>query len=264
MSSSHLRRTPVRLPRRESTWAWPVLMLLGFAALAPAADVPPPAPGDIRVLVTAALETTLSSQMNGTLGDLHASLGTRVEKRALLAQFDCAEAQARAKVAVAELGMARQSLTAKQGMRKLNAVGDVEVAQAETDVEKATGARSLAVTQAGYCQVRAPFAARIAKVYVKPFQTVAEGTPLFDLVSDGDLKIRLNVPSPWLARLKEDMPIQVRLLETGKTYPAHISAINARVDAVAQTIELEARFDEAHADVRPGMSGVAQLPGPPP
>jgi multidrug efflux pump subunit AcrA (membrane-fusion protein) len=112
--------------------------------------------------------------------------------------------------------------------------------------------------------VRAPFAARIAKVYVKPFQTVAEGTPLFDLVSDGDLKIRLNVPSPWLARLKEDMPIQVRLLETGKTYPAHISAINARVDAVAQTIELEARFDEAHADVRPGMSGVAQLPGTPP
>ena len=239
------------------------LALLCFAG-APAtlaAEATPPGPDDIRVLVTSALETTLSSQMNGTLGELHASLGERVAKRALLAQFACAEAQARAKVAVAELGMARQSLAAKQGMRRLNAVGDVEVAQAETEVQKADGARSLDTTQAGYCQVRAPFAARIAKVYVKPFQTVAEGTPLFDLVSDGDLKIRLNVPSPWLARLKEDMPVQVRLLETGKTYQAHISAINARVDAVAQTVELEARFDQAHAEVRPGMSGIAELPG---
>ncbi|UPG95556.1 efflux RND transporter periplasmic adaptor subunit [Luteibacter aegosomatissinici] len=254
----------MRPPRHEAGRLAVVAVLAVVSPCAVAADAPPPSPGDIRVLVTAALETTLSSQMAGTLGDLRTSLGTRVERRALLAQFDCAEAQARAKVAVAELGMARQNLTAKQGMRKLNAVGDVEVAQAETDVEKATGARSLATTQAGYCQVRAPFAARIAKVYVKPFQTVAEGTPLFDLVSDGDLKIRLNVPSPWLARLKEDLPIHVRLLETGKTYPAHISAINARVDAVAQTIELEARFDEPHAEVRPGMSGVAQLPGTPP
>jgi Multidrug resistance efflux pump len=238
-------------------------VLLASAPAALAADVTPPGPDDIRVLVTSALETTLSSQMSGTLGELHASLGERVDKRALLAQFACAEAQARAKVAVAELGMAQQSLAAKQGMRRLNAVGDVEVAQAETEVSKAAGARSLAVTQAGYCQVRAPFAARIAKVYVKPFQTVSEGTPLFDLVSDGDLKIRLNVPSPWLARLKEAMPVDVRLLETGKTYRAHISAINARVDAVAQTIELEARFDEAHAEVRPGMSGIAHLPGVP-
>lgn len=247
-------------PERVRTAAGCVALVVTMSCIA-GTDATGPAPGDIRVLVAAELETTLSSQMSGTLGGLHAALGEQVARRALLAQFDCAEAQARAKVAVAELGMARQNVAAKQSMRKLNAVGDIEVAQAETEMEKAVGARSLAVTQAGYCQVRAPFGARIAKVYVKPYQTVAAGTPLFDLVSDGDLKVRLNVPSQWMARLKKDMPIEIRIFETGRTYPAHISAINARVDAVAQSIELEARFDQAHTEVRPGMSGVARLPG---
>lgn len=218
-------------------------------------------PSDIRVLLAADLETTLSSQMNGTLGDLHASLGEKVAKHALLVQLDCSEAQARAKVAGAELVMARQNLQAKQSLRKLNAVGDIEVSQASTEVQKASGARSLAVTQAGYCQVRAPFAARVAKVYAKPYQTVAAGAPLFDLVSDGNLKIRLNVPSHLLRELKPDMPLKVRINETGQTYAAHVSAVNARVDAVAQTVELEARFDTEHPELMAGMSGIALLPG---
>lgn len=216
--------------------------------------------GPIRVLLSANLETTLSSQMGGTLGELNAALGQQVEKGALLAQFDCREAQARAKVADAELTMARQNLDAKRNLRKLDAVGDLEVAMASTEVQKAEGARSMAQSQSSYCQVLAPFPGRIAKVHAKPYQTVASGTPLFDLVSDGQLKVRLNVPSNLLPHLQAQMPLEVRIHETGKLYPAHISAINARVDAVAQTIELEARLDAEHAELRAGMSGIARLP----
>ncbi|MGF6691826.1 membrane fusion protein (multidrug efflux system) [Metapseudomonas resinovorans] len=217
-------------------------------------------PGAIRVLLAADLETTLSSQMNGTLGELKASLGQQVAKNALLAQLNCEEAQARAKVAVAELTMARQNLDAKRNLRKLDAVGDLEVAMANTEVQKAEGARSLAQAQSGYCQVLAPFSGRVAKVHVKPYQTVAAGTPLFDLVSDGALKVRLNVPSNLLPQLKPGQPLEVNILETGKAYAAHISAINSRVDAVAQTVELEARLDAEHPELIAGMSGTARFP----
>ena len=145
--------------------------------------------------------------------------------------------------------MARQNLDAKKSLRELKAVGDIEVSMATTEVEKATGARTLAVTQAGYCAVRAPFAARIAKVYVKSYQTVSAGTPMFDLVSDGALKVRLNVPSTLLGRLQPGQPFNVTIHETGKTYPAHVSAINARVDAVAQTVELEAQARRASTPI---------------
>lgn len=95
-------------------------------------------PGTIRVLLVAGLETTLSSQMSGTLGEFKASLGQTVAKDAVLARFDCAEAQARSRVAAAELTMARQNLDAKRNLRKLDAVGDLEVAMANTELQKPT------------------------------------------------------------------------------------------------------------------------------
>jgi multidrug efflux pump subunit AcrA (membrane-fusion protein) len=100
----------------------------------------------------------------------------------------------------------------------------------------------------------------VAKVYVKPYQTVQAGAPLFDLVSDGALKVRLNVPSTLLPQLKPGMPVEVEIHETGKRYPAKVSAINARVDAVAQTVELEARLDAAYPELIAGMSGTARFP----
>lgn len=236
--------------------AWLPAAFAGDAAATAVDD-----PGAIRVLLVADLETTLSSQMNGTLGALKTSLGEQVNKDALLAQLNCVEVQARARVAAAELNMARQNLAAKRNLRKLDAAGELEVAMASTEVEKADGALTLARAQASYCQVQAPFAGRIAKVYVKPYQTVQVGAPLFDLVSDGALKVRLNVPSNLLAGLKPGMPLQVSIHETGKDYPARVSAINARVDAVAQTVELEARLDQAYPELIAGMSGTARFPG---
>ncbi|MBS0455060.1 MAG: HlyD family efflux transporter periplasmic adaptor subunit [Proteobacteria bacterium] len=257
-------------PATFSRIRWALALCLGLVAAWPAvaqqgapAQQPVPAaidPSAIRVLLVAELETTLSAQMNGTLGDLKASLGKQVPKGALLVQLQCNEAQARANVAEAELVQARQNLDAKRAMRDLNAVGDIEVSLANTELQKAIGSRALAVTQAGYCFVRVPFAARIAKVYVKPFQTVSSGAPLFDVVSDSALKVRLNVPSAMLKQLKPGQPFKVSILETGKTYPAKVTAINARVDAVAQTVELEARLDEAYPELIAGMSGVARFP----
>lgn len=254
------------MPRRKPYLLLPLCLMLLQPALAD--DAPgglPPLPdnqdpGAIRVLLVSNLETTLSAQMNGTLGALKASLGDKVAKDAELAQLNCVEVNARAKVAAAELSMARTNLAAKQNLRKLDAVGDLEVAMANTEVQKADGALTLARAQAGYCLVDAPFSGRIAKVYVKPYQTVTAGTPLFDLVSDGALKVRLNVPSSMLPSLRPDMPLEVDIHETGKHYPAKVSVINARVDAVAQTVELEAKLDASYPELIAGMSGVARFP----
>ncbi|MCW2271378.1 multidrug resistance protein MdtN [compost metagenome] len=256
------------MPNRACESAVMILLSLATALPAWAEDapqathVPPPLDeaATIRVLLAPELETTLSSQMAGTLTELRGSFGQRVAKSAPLARFNCSEAQARAKVAAAELAMARQNLDAKKSLRKLDAVGDLEVSMANTEVQKADGAQAMAAAQSSYCQVLAPFAGRVAKVHVKPYQTVSAGTPLFDLVSDGDLKVRLNVPSTRLKHLKPGMPLEVNIVETGKQYPAHISVINARVDAVAQTVELEAQLDNKYPELIAGMSGTARFP----
>jgi RND family efflux transporter MFP subunit len=136
----------------------------------------------------------------------------------------------------------------------------MEVSMAVAAVDKAKAAVSLGRSQLAYCHVNAPFAGRIARVYVKQHQGVNVGAPLVDLVSDGPLKLRLNVPSIYLRQLKQGTVFEVTINETGRTYPARVTAINARVDAVAQTVELEARIEGNHSQLLAGMSGTARFP----
>lgn len=213
----------------------------------------------IRVVLSPEMETTLVAQMVGRIAALNASLGSKVGKGRTIVAFDCSEASARLQMAQAEYASAKETLDAKTGLRKLEAAGDMEVAVAAAAVDKAKGAIGLARAQLAQCTVAAPFSGSIVKVYVKPYQGVNVGNPLVDLISDGPLKIRLNAPSKLLATLHVGSPMEVDIDETGKTYPAKVTAVNARVDAVAQTIELEARIEGKHPELLAGMTGVARF-----
>lgn len=237
----------------------PAVPAIPAAVVAQPAVVPVADANAIRVLLAPEVETTLVAQMAGRIEVLNASLGQPVVKGKLLVGIECGEAQARLRMAEAELASARDTLTGKTGLKKLNAAGDLEVSMAQASVDKAKGAVSLGRSQVAHCSLNAPFNGRIARIYAKQFQGVNAGAPLLDLVSDGPLKLRLNVPSHYLRQLKVGTPFDVAVNETGKTYPAKVSAINARVDAVAQTVELEARIDGKPAELLAGMSGIARF-----
>lgn len=216
-------------------------------------------PNAIRVLLSPELETTLVAQMVGRISSLPVQLGGKVARGKVLVAFDCSEANARLGMAQAEFVSAKETFDAKSGLRKLEAAGDTEVALAAAAVDRAKAAIALSRAQLAQCAVSAPFAGRIAKIHVKPYQGVNIGAPLVDLISDGPLKLRLNVPSRWLREIRPGTPFEVAINETGRSYPARVTLVNARVDAVAQTIELEARMDRAEPELLAGMSGIARF-----
>lgn len=216
-------------------------------------------PNAIRVLLTPELETTLVAQMVGRISQLNATLGGKVQKGRAVVGFECGEAVARLNMAQAEYASAKETLTAKERLRKLDAAGDMEVTLAAAGADKARAAIAMSRAQLGQCTVAAPFAGRVVKVHVKPHQGVNIGAPLIEMISDGPLKLRLNIPSRWLRQVSVGTPFEVSINETGRSYPAKVTLINARVDAVAQTIELEARMDKAEPDLLAGMSGIARF-----
>ncbi|HWL28442.1 MAG TPA: efflux RND transporter periplasmic adaptor subunit [Burkholderiaceae bacterium] len=233
-------------------------------------DVPPSAvtapataplmdPDVVRVLISPDQETTLVAPMNGRIARLGMTLGSRFDKDAVLTGFDCGENVARSKIAKAELRGARENFTAKSRLRALKAAGDVEVNLASAAVEKSAGEVELTKVLMDQCEVKAPFSGRVARIYVKQYQGVNAGAPLADIISDGPLKVRLNAPSKWLSELKVGMPFQVVVDETGRSYPASVSAVGARVDAAAQAIEIEGRFNDVHPELLAGMSGTVHF-----
>ena len=111
------------------------------------------------------------------------------------------------------------------------------------------------------CQIAAPFAGRIAEQKVREQQFVQPGQPLLEILDDSTLELEFIVPSRWLAWLHPGSVFQVSIDETGKTYPAKVQRIGARVDAVTQSIKLGAVIDGRFPELMAGMSGrVAMTP----
>jgi membrane fusion protein, multidrug efflux system len=211
-----------------------------------------------RTLVVAAKEAVISSQMAGRITELRDQLGSTFSKGQRLVTFDCAELNGRLKMAEAEQESARLTLDAKKELLKFQSAGETEVALASVAYDKATAQVELSRAQVSYCAIDAPFDGVVVKVVARPFQSVTQGQVLIEIVSRGNPKAKMNVPSRWLSWLKPGTPFRFTADETGRSYAGSITFINGRVDAVSQTTEAEGSFASANG-LTAGMSGYSSL-----
>ena len=183
-------------------------------------------PNAIRVLLSPELETTLVSQMVGRIATLNAQLGGPVSKGVIVG-FDCGEASAKVRMAQAEYDSARETLETSSGCAS-STQRAMSRYRSPMPLPSGRGQRLASISPRRRNAVSLPrFSGRVVRIHVKPHQGVAVGAPLVELVSDGPLKLRLNVPSRLLRTLKIGQRFDVDIDETGKTYPAKVTAINA-------------------------------------
>jgi membrane fusion protein, multidrug efflux system len=213
----------------------------------------------VRVLLVPARETTLVAQMIGRVDRLGGEMGGSFASGAVLANIDCQEHNARLKMSEAEYAAAKEQHEAKLRLQGLQAAGEVEVQMAASAANKSRAQIELTKAQMRLCIVHAPFAGRIVKLHVKQYQGVNVGQPIMDIVSAGPLKLRMNAPSKWLSWLKVGSTFEVTIDETGKSYPATVSAMNGRVDAASQSIEIEGQVRGSFKELLAGMSGNARF-----
>ena len=214
----------------------------------------------IRVLVVASQESVLASQMAGRIEQLDATLGSSIKAGQVLLRFNCDAQQAQLKMANAEYYGAQRTYESKAKLQAMQSVSELEVQQSAAAAERAKAQIELIQVQLKNCSVRAPFAGRVTRLLAKRYESVAPNQPLVEVVDNGKLKLKLNVPSHWLAWLKPGTPFAVQIEETGKAYDGRVARINARVDAVSRSIELEGEVVGNAPLLLPGMSGSAQFP----
>lgn len=236
------------------------LLMLGLAWVgaaegqaSAAVDVQAP----VRFLVVADRESPLSAVAGGRVARVYAQLGDNVTKGKLLVSLDCSDLDARRAAADAEYKAAQLRYEAKAKLQGLQSAAALEVELTAADVNRTQSQVRIFDAQLAQCRFVAPFDGRVARVHVKEGQGVAPGAPVIDLVSTGTPKARLNVPSSWIAWLKSGAHLDSTVDETGDHHLLVVTRMSGRVDAVSQTIEIEADFQGDTSRVLPGMSGRA-------
>lgn len=219
---------------------------------------------DIRAQLAPRRYTTLAAEIGARISRIEVPEGGRFRAGQTLVAFDCSLQQAQLQKAQAAATAAEKTFAANKRLAELNSVGKLELEVSEAEAGKARAEVSFMNISLAKCRIAAPFDGRVAEQRVREQQYVQPGQPLLEILDDSALELEFIVPSRWLAWLKPDQHFQVAIDETGKTYPAKVQRIGARVDPVSQSIKLSAVIDGTFSELVAGMSGKVLMAPPNP
>lgn len=253
----------------------PSLLIPLLVALSLAAVAAPLPPAPVRPLPTAALpqreiRAQLSPRRHAMLA---AEIGARIKRisvregasfraRQVLVVFDCSLQQAQLAKARAALAASDKTFAANQRLFELNSIGQLELELSETEAAKARAEIAAVSTLLDKCSISAPYGGRVGVQKVQEQQYVQPGQELLEILDDSVLELEFIVPSRWMAWLRAGHVFQVQIDETGRSYPARVQRLGARVDPVSQSIKVVAAIDGRYAELVSGMSGRVALAPP--
>jgi membrane fusion protein (multidrug efflux system) len=219
-------------------------------------------PREIRAQLAPLRFTTLASEIGAKINRLPVTEGGSFRAGQVLVQFDCALQRAYLEKARAVLAGSEKTFTANRRLAELNSIGRVELELSEAEVIKNRAEVSATATMLAKCSIAAPFSGRIAEQKAREQQFVQPGQALLEIIDDSVLELEFIVPSRWLAWLKPGHTFKVAIDEVGKTFPAKVQRIGARVDPVSQSVKLTATIDGRFPELVAGMSGRVTMTPP--
>jgi membrane fusion protein, multidrug efflux system len=217
------------------------------------------APQEIRAQLTPRDYTTLASEIAARIDRIAARAGEHFKKGDVLVTFDCVAQRAQAAKARAVLFAAEKTYAVNRRLAALKSVGQLELDVSLAEIEKAKADEAISDAAVSKCSIAAPFSGVAIEQKAREFQYTTPGQPLLEVLDDRNLEVEFIAPSRWLPWLKPGYRFSIRIDETGKSYPAHITALGARVDPVSQSIKITGIFNEASPELISGMSGRIEI-----
>jgi RND family efflux transporter MFP subunit len=218
-------------------------------------------PREIRAQLSPRRFTTVAAEIGAKVSRLSVTEGSSFHAGQTLVVFDCGLQRAQHEKAKGALAGSEKLFQANTRLNELNSIGKVEVELSEAEVVKNRAEVSAMATMLGKCSITAPFSGRVAEQKIREQQYAQPGQALLEILDDSVLELEFIVPSRWLAWLKPGYQFKVSIDEVGKTFPARVQRIGARVDPVSQSVKLMATIDGRFPELVAGMSGrVAMTP----
>lgn len=217
---------------------------------------------DIRAQLSAVTYNSVSSELSARIQELPFKEGQSFKEGQVLVVFDCATQQAQYQKTKAVLSIAKRNFETNKKLLALGSVGRIEYENSYSEYLKTKAENDELATVLARCNILAPYSGLIVEQKVRAQQYVQAGQPLLDILDKSSMELEFVAPSLWSPWLTEGYKFEIKLDETGKTYPAKITRVNGKIDPVSQTIKVAAVIDGEFKEIAPGMSGVLTITPP--
>lgn len=240
----------------------PLVLFMQQVHAAQPADPDTAAAGDeghIRIQLVPRDQIDVASEINAKIATLPFRDGDAFRAGQTLVSLDCSLYAAQLRKAQAEAEADQKLKGVNERLAQLHSIGELDVEEAEAKAKASAAEVAYMEATVHKCVIAAPFDGRVVKRNASAQQFAEIGKPLLTIVNTGHLELKMIVPSKWLMWLKPGHALTVKVDEVGKSYPATVARIGARVDPVTQTVDVTASLTGSAPELLPGMSGWANL-----
>lgn len=217
---------------------------------------------DIRAQLSAVTYNSVSSELNARIQELPFKEGQSFKEGQVLVVFECSTQQAQYQKTKAIMTIAKRNYDTNKKLLALGSVGRIEYENSYSEYLKSKAENDELATVLARCNILAPYSGLVVEQKVRAQQYVQTGQPLLDILDKSSMELEFVAPSKWSPWLTEGYKFEIKLDETGKSYPAKITRVNGKIDPISQTIKVAAVIDGDFKEIAPGMSGVLAITPP--
>jgi len=202
----------------------------------------------------------LSSEIAGLVRSVNFHSGDDVQAGQVLIQLNADADSAAWRSASAAAELAEVVLKRDQAQLAAQAVSQ---AQVDNDLADLKSKRAIADQQLATLEkktIRAPFAGKLGITTIIPGQYVNPGDKIVPIQNLNTLYVDFYLPEQRLAQISKGQTVNVTSDSyPGKTFVAHITAINPKVDTTMRNVQVQATLDNSKHMLLPGMFANANV-----
>ena len=198
--------------------------------------------------------TTVASEIAGTVVEVSAREGERVEVGYTVLRLDDTEARANLKVRDAQLKNARDRLARIERLHSDGVASQARLDDAQAVYDAADGARRAARTRLARHVLRAPYAGTLGLFSVDLGDYIDRGDPIVEISDTSALELRFALPQRFIAQVETEQTVYGIVGRCGPRFEGRVIAVDPRVDPETRMVGVRAAVPNAEGLLHPGMA----------
>ena len=203
---------------------------------------------------------TITARSRGRVEAIRFEEGSEVTKHQALVLLERERAQAGVSEAAARVSQSTRQLERLEQLNNRSFVSETELEQARAAASEARAALRISSEDLADRVIEAPFDGMIGRRRISPGALLEPGMAIASLSRIAPLDLLLDVPGTKLARIEPGQRVTATTpAYSQQTFEGHVTFVAPEVAEDTRTLALEATFDNADHQLKPGMFMTAEL-----
>ena len=214
---------------------------------------------EVQGLVTSDNIVQVTPQISGQLTSILVSVGQSVKKGQLVATIDNNVMRESLAEIKQQLDLATTLFNKQKALWDQQIGTEVQYLQAKANKESLEKRIVTMETQLAMTKVYAPMSGTVEVVRQKVGEIGMPGSPIFQLVNLGNLKVVGKVADTYLGSVKRGDAMNVKFPDINKELNTQIGVVDALVDPVSRTFGVEAKIPNLGGLLKPNQIAIINI-----